>query len=1183
MGAFEALITSLVGINSRSPTTARRLSRRISPNPASNEDGNPFLDLFDVESHFDLCREFVFPPLETRPMNIAPSGHPTSKVLSAYGSGKLDESVADAVRKHVDRCSDCQNQLAGLPVGSFSARGRLAPTGSHAMSERSEVRDTQLDGRVPGTQTSSLDNTLPLGLRDHPDYHVVRELGRGGMGVVYLVQNKLMERKEVLKVIGDQVIARPESLERFQREIRSAARLQHANIVIAYSVLRFGESLAMAMEYVDGYDLSYLVRKNGPLSIAIASNFTYQAALGLQHALEQGMVHRDIKPSNLMVARFGKKPVIKVLDFGLAKVTSEGQVAAAITREGQMLGTPDYVAPEQIRDAQSADVRADIYSLGCTLYCLLSGQPPFRGDHVWDVYQAHFSMDATPLNLVRPDVPTELAALVSKMMAKDPARRFQTPKDVSEALTPFFKKASASHGRSQPELSSIGETLPGRPVTQSRPSGAEIGPGVVPATHPTESSVPRGHRDSLVESSPAPQSPHALTVAALARRRPRAFLMAVAGILVVGLCVARFGWIIRVATPDGVVVLEDLPENAEVFIDDGTITINAPRSKKFAEIKIAAGDHKIEVRLAGHPAFVSKVSVKPRGSHVVAVILAPLKSGRPEERRVENNEASRGLAGALEHAPGTLTESVINESGFVSLFNGRDLGGWKTHPSQAGTWRVSDDGVLMDSGPRLTRLYSTSGDYNDFHMRIEARFNHSGHAAVYVRSPFVPGPENIAETETGYGVLINSTRGDRPRTGSIFREEINKVFGVWGAHPVAPGGWFTMEIVADGELLFTRVNGAPMAYHVTANWGGQTYESGHLALQRNDAQTKLEIRKIEIRRLNLPGQQATNEILRLSGHINRVAQIQFSMDGRFILSGGSGHTIDYTDDGVRMHGGGNDNTVRLWDVGSGQNIVTTESLPWDVAGIALSSKAEFAASASGWNPSGGKAVSVWDLKTGRQTHRFVRDEARGVPRPSAVAISPDDRRIIAAYSDGQIRSWEIESEKEEAAIIFKGAAFKADEFRSFRFTRGCDRVVTGSQSGTVETWDVATGERTTACTGHAGDVRGVAISGDGRVILSGGIDGTVRVWDAEKGNEIGRMRGHGSEINCVDISWDGRLGLSGGVDGAVILWNLFSRSEICRFSGHLLPVGSVAFSPDGKKAASGSADRTIRIWRLPAP
>ena len=191
----------------------------------------------------------------------------------------------------------------------------------------------------------------------------------------------------------------------------------------------------------------------------------------MQHAHERGMVHRDIKPANLILARDGKKAIVKVLDFGLAKVTSEGQTDSGLTREGQMLGTPDYIAPEQIRDAQSADIRADIYSLGCTFYYLLTGGPPFRGEHLWDVYQAHFSMEAGPLNLVRPEVPVELAAVVAKMMAKEPGRRFQTPGEVARALTPFFKPAATQPVVGNTELSQLATSIA---PTQTSGSGIAL-------------------------------------------------------------------------------------------------------------------------------------------------------------------------------------------------------------------------------------------------------------------------------------------------------------------------------------------------------------------------------------------------------------------------------------------------------------------------------------------------------------------------------------------------------------------------------------------------------------------------------------------------------------------------------------------------------------------------------------
>jgi serine/threonine protein kinase len=280
---------------------------------------------------------------------------------------------------------------------------------------------------------------LPPGLAEHPDYRIIRELGRGGMGVVYLAHNQLMGRDEVLKVMGRHVIEKPGVLERFQREIRAVAKLRHPNIVAAYTAFRLGDGIVFAMEYVDGHDLSMLVRSKGPLSVAHASNFVYQAALGLQHAHEEGMVHRDIKPGNLMLSRKGDRPLVKILDFGLAKASREGTVDTALTREGQMLGTPDYIAPEQTLDPQKADIRADIYSLGCTLYYLLKGGPPFQGSSLFEVLQAHHATEATALDQVRPDIPKELAAVVARMMAKSPADRYRTPAEAARALAPFFK------------------------------------------------------------------------------------------------------------------------------------------------------------------------------------------------------------------------------------------------------------------------------------------------------------------------------------------------------------------------------------------------------------------------------------------------------------------------------------------------------------------------------------------------------------------------------------------------------------------------------------------------------------------------------------------------------------------------------------------------------------------------
>ena len=424
--------------------------------------------------------------------------HPTDQTLSSYGLGKLDEASAESVNQHLEGCLDCRRRVAEMSSDSFLDRVRDARKGAG----QAETAARPGDKGRKATILPPVDTFEP-GLSEHPDYEIKKELGRGGMGVVYMAHNTLLGRDEVLKVIGRQVIERPGVLDRFLREMRAVAKLRHPNIVTAYSAVRLGESIVFAMEYVEGLDLSKLVKAKGRLPVGHACNFAYQAALGLQHAHEEGLVHRDIKPANLMLSRKGAKATVKVLDFGLAKVVREEKVNGGLTSEGQALGTPDFIAPEQILDAPSADIRADIYSLGGTLYYLLTGRPPFKANSLYDIYQAHISRDADPLNLVRPEVPTELAALVAKMMAKDPARRFQTPGEVAEALKPFFKTSHAGSRSSRPDVSQDGPTNAGRRlvVTASEPTlpATDAGGMAARVKKPAESSVAESRWESLID------------------------------------------------------------------------------------------------------------------------------------------------------------------------------------------------------------------------------------------------------------------------------------------------------------------------------------------------------------------------------------------------------------------------------------------------------------------------------------------------------------------------------------------------------------------------------------------------------------------------------------------------------------------------------------------------------------
>ena len=271
--------------------------------------------------------------------------------------------------------------------------------------------------------------------RELSGYEILGEAGRGGMGIVYKARQLSLQRLVAIKVVpfgGNKQIAA-----RFQQELLLAGRLVHPNLVVAYDAGAVAGLPYFIMEFVDGAGLDGIVRRRGPLPVAEACEVVRQAALGLQHIHEHGLVHRDVKPSNLMLTSSGQ---VKLLDLGLARLVNDPAREGQITSHGQFLGTLDYIAPEQCDDSHTVDIRADIYSLGCTLYHLLVGGPPFATPDFSSPYQklrAHAEVSAPPIRQLRPEVPEQLAMVVARMLAKDRDSRFVTPAETVAALHPF--------------------------------------------------------------------------------------------------------------------------------------------------------------------------------------------------------------------------------------------------------------------------------------------------------------------------------------------------------------------------------------------------------------------------------------------------------------------------------------------------------------------------------------------------------------------------------------------------------------------------------------------------------------------------------------------------------------------------------------------------------------------------
>ncbi len=389
---------------------------------------------------------------------------PAPSQLQDFILGKLPEAAEESLVAHLEACPSCEAAVAALDDASDhvvqSLRGPKQPEEFAAEAELAAAlarvkelprKPAAAEARAAGERP---ENATGENLGELRDYRLLEKIGEGGMGAVYKAMHTKLDKIVALKVLPSRCIRDEQAIGRFHREMKAVGRLEHPNIVGASDAGEADGQHFLVMQYVNGIDLAALMEKVGRLPVAEACELIRQAATALQFVHEQGMVHRDIKPSNLMVTSDGQ---VKLLDLGLALLhdqpdarqqstdsSSAAEVAGDLTAHGQLMGTLDYMAPEQCDDSHQVDIRADIYSLGATLYKLLSGAAPF-GDTTFDTpikkMIALSEENAPPLRTKRPDVPEPLAAIIRRMLAKKPSQRFAAPADVANALAPFAESS----------------------------------------------------------------------------------------------------------------------------------------------------------------------------------------------------------------------------------------------------------------------------------------------------------------------------------------------------------------------------------------------------------------------------------------------------------------------------------------------------------------------------------------------------------------------------------------------------------------------------------------------------------------------------------------------------------------------------------------------------------------------
>lgn len=351
--------------------------------------------------------------------------HPPRNELVDFAIGKLDPLREAMIEHHAQGCDLCAAIIAEVPADNFVTLLR-------ASSQAAPISSDASDQQVPSL------------LSNHPRYRVKRLLARGGMGLVYLAEHKLMQTQVALKVADLDGNDSSISTARLLQEARTAGSLAHPSIARLLDAEQIDQSVVLCMEFVRGKTLAAIVAERGPLSVTDACRCIRRIAVGLDYANQQGVVHRDIKPQNIMLSSDGQ---IKILDFGLGRFTCDQASHSGLTADKQMLGTPSYVAPEQARDAKRADIRSDIYSLGCVFYFLLSGQPPFQSKKALKLIEMHEKQPAPDIRKVRPEVPEALANLIARMLAKKPSSRPQSPKILVGELDRLMREGKADTSR----------------------------------------------------------------------------------------------------------------------------------------------------------------------------------------------------------------------------------------------------------------------------------------------------------------------------------------------------------------------------------------------------------------------------------------------------------------------------------------------------------------------------------------------------------------------------------------------------------------------------------------------------------------------------------------------------------------------------------------------------------------
>ncbi|HVS38151.1 MAG TPA: protein kinase [Gemmataceae bacterium] len=1130
------------------------------------------------------------PPVEEYRLRFPYAVCPSAEILrrSLDADDPMTAPERQAIEAHVDKCDQgCKEGVEALLRGATPplARGGMA------------------SGDVTGLWAAAA-RVRPATI---PGYEILEEIGRGGMGVVYKARQTSLNRLAAVKMILAGGRAGANAHARFQMEAEAAAALRHPQIVQIYEVGEHDNLPFLSLEFMEGGSLAQKTAGK-PQPARAAAEMVETLARAVHFAHSRGLIHRDLKPANVLLTADG---VLKITDFGLAR-RLEGD--AGLTRTGEVLGTPSYMAPEQAAPGPSGvGTAADVYALGAILYELLTGQPPFQGATAWDVLAQVQSAEPTPPRRVAPKTPADLETICLKCLQKEPQQRYGSAEALADDLRRFLtdrtiqaRRAGVRErfwrwGRRNPALAAAAGMAAAALIALV---GLSIGFGVYQGRAADE--LRREERQTKAAQDQAQGLVHDLQKtdrqkALLARQSARLVL--------------EQGQT-RCEQGDVAVGMLSLAHGLEIVPDD------APELAAVIRIDLDAWRGSLRpLRLVlPHADMVQTVVFSPDGRTLLtasndhAARLWDAVTGRPIGEPMRHEDIVRAAIFSPDGRK-VLTASQDKTAMLWDAATGRSIGGPFRH-----AWWVSALAFSPDGETAATASY----DHTARLWRVEtgAPIGEELKTDGIVRC--------VAFSPNGKTLLTSGDDG----TVRLWDVDTGKPHCEAQRHR---GPVLQASFSPDGKTVLTGSDDGTArlwdADTLRERGGSPLYRGERLsaAIYSPDGKTILTAGYDDKGRL---WDAATGQAIgRPMPHLGRIFAAAFSPDGKTVLTGSEDRTaqlwdaatgeplgpalpheeaplaVAFSPDGKTFATASVDHKARLWDATTGDPEPRILRHGAEVQAVAFRPNGKMIATGS-WD---GK-VQRWDP----DTLQPIGDPLTHNDRIESAAFSPDGKILLTGGWDHKARFWDADSGGTIAPTIDHGdkiftAAFSPDgerivttgnDFKARLWKRSSGEllhtlphnkavwgaafspdgryVATGGYEYLARLWDADSGELRRTLP-HRGPVWGVAFSPDGKTFISGCWDGTARLWDVDTGRRHTISLAHRGGVYAVTFSPDGRMVLTSSSDGTARLWGPLTGQVLGPPMTHEGGVLAAAVSPDGRTILTGGADRTARLWRAPIP